>query len=69
MTNELYAEAYARNYGMSIVGFRYFNVFGPKQYPEKVVPTFITKILKGEDCLIHGEGLARRNFIYVDDEY
>lgn len=64
---ELLVAAYGHSFKIPYVITRGNNVFGPKQYPEKVVPTFITKILKGEDCLIHGEGLARRNFIYVDD--
>jgi dTDP-D-glucose 4,6-dehydratase len=42
-------------------------VFGPKQYPEKVVPVFIDAMMKGNPCRIHGEGRSRRNFIYVDD--
>jgi dTDP-D-glucose 4,6-dehydratase len=42
-------------------------VFGPKQYPEKVIPAFIDAMMKGEPCKVHGEGRSRRNFIYVDD--
>ncbi len=64
---ELYVRAYGHAYKIPIIITRGNNVFGPKQYPEKVIPLFITQILRGEPCTIHGEGEYRRNFIYVDD--
>lgn len=71
MTNELYAEAYAKNYGMSIVGFRYFNVFGPKQDPEgpyaAVVPLFIKSALTNSSPLINGDGTITRDFTPVSN--
>jgi dTDP-D-glucose 4,6-dehydratase len=42
-------------------------VFGPKQYPEKVIPAFVDAMMKNEPCRVHGNGQSRRNFIYVDD--
>jgi UDP-N-acetylglucosamine 4-epimerase len=69
MTNELYAEAYARNYGMTICGFRYFNVFGPKQDPEgpyaAVIPLFIKSALTNTPPLINGDGSITRDFTPV----
>lgn len=71
MTNELYAEAYARNYGMTICGFRYFNVFGPKQDPEgpyaAVIPLFIKSALTNIEPIINGDGSITRDFTPVSN--
>jgi dTDP-glucose 4,6-dehydratase len=64
---ELLVKAYGHSFGIPYVITRGNNVFGPKQYPEKVVPAFIDAMMKGNPCRIHGEGRSRRNFIYVDD--
>ena len=64
---EIYVRAYGHSYGIPIIITRGNNVFGPKQYPEKVIPLFITQILRDEPCTVHGDGHYRRNFIYVDD--
>jgi dTDP-D-glucose 4,6-dehydratase len=42
-------------------------VFGPHQFPEKVIPKFIYRLEKGEKCCLHGDGSSRRNFLYVSD--
>ena len=64
---ELLVKAYGHSFGIPYVITRGNNVFGPKQYPEKVIPAFVTRMLSGEPCMVHGEGHSRRNFIYVDD--
>ena len=64
---ELYVRAYGTSYGLPVVITRGNNVFGPKQYPEKLVPLFITQILQDKPCTIHGTGETRRNFVHVDD--
>lgn len=64
---ELLVKAYGHSFGIPYVITRGNNVFGPKQYPEKVIPAFINAMIKGETCRIHGSGQSRRNFIYVDD--
>jgi len=64
---ELYVRAYANAYKIPCIITRGNNVFGPQQYPEKVIPLFITQILDGKDVTIHGDGSTRRNFIHVDD--
>jgi dTDP-glucose 4,6-dehydratase len=64
---ELYARAYANAFKIPIIITRGNNVFGPRQYPEKVVPLFMTQILNGNPVTIHGDGSTRRNFIHVDD--
>jgi UDP-N-acetylglucosamine 4-epimerase len=71
MANELYAEAYARNYNMTICGFRYFNVFGPKQDPEgpyaAVIPLFIKSALINISPIINGNGSITRDFTPVNN--
>lgn len=64
---ELYVRAYANAYKLPCIITRGNNVFGPQQYPEKVIPLFITQILGGKAATIHGDGSTRRNFIHVDD--
>ncbi len=66
---ELYCAVFARIYGLSTVGLRYFNVFGPRQDPASqyaaVVPIFITRLLRGESATIHGDGEQTRDFTYI----
>ena len=64
---ELYVKAYANAFNLPCIITRGNNVFGPQQYPEKVIPLFITQILNESPATIHGDGLTRRNFIHVDD--
>ena len=64
---ELYVKAYLNMYGVPCIITRGNNVFGPQQYPEKVIPLFITQILNENSATIHGDGSTRRNFIHVDD--
>lgn len=70
-TNELYANVFAKTYGMEIIGMRYFNIFGPRQDPNgpyaAVIPLFVDKILKGERVNIDGDGEQTRDFTYVDN--
>jgi UDP-N-acetylglucosamine 4-epimerase len=71
MTNELYAEAYAKNYNFSIAGFRYFNVFGPKQDPNgpyaAVIPLFVKSALNNVAPTINGDGSITRDFTPVEN--
>jgi UDP-N-acetylglucosamine 4-epimerase len=71
MTNELYAEAYAKNYGLTLVGLRYFNVFGPKQDPNgayaAVIPKFVSAALRNESPTINGDGSITRDFTPVSN--
>lgn len=43
------------------------NVYGAKQFPEKVIPKFIRRLLNGKACCIHGSGAHRRHYIHVAD--
>ncbi len=68
---ELYLSVFSQLYGLSCVGLRYFNVFGPRQDPKSqyaaVVPIFITKLLAGEAPVINGDGSFSRDFTYIDN--
>jgi UDP-N-acetylglucosamine 4-epimerase len=70
-TNEIIAEAYAKNYEMDIAGFRYFNVFGPRQDPNgpyaAVIPLFIKHALQGTNPTINGDGSITRDYTYVEN--
>ncbi len=67
--NEDFAQAFHNAYNMTLVGFRYFNVFGPRQDPRgayaAVIPLFISKLLKGEAPTIFGDGKQSRDFTFV----
>ncbi len=67
--NEIYADIFARTYGMEIIGLRYFNIFGPRQSPNgpyaAVIPLFIDRLKSGLPCEINGNGTITRDFTYV----
>lgn len=60
-------KSYYRSFKMPVIITRGNNVYGPHQYPEKVVPKFVRRLLKGLPCCIHGDGSNSRHFIYVED--
>lgn len=70
-TNELYAHVFALNYGMEIIGLRYFNVFGRRQDPNgayaAVIPKFTMLLMAHQSPLINGDGSYSRDFTYVDN--
>lgn len=59
--------SYFFTYGIPAVILRPFNQYGPHQHLEKVVPRFITSAINDEPLTIHGEGSARRDWLYVED--
>lgn len=67
--NELYADVFGRCYGLSCVGLRYFNVFGPRQDPEgayaAVIPKWIAAMIQDQPIYINGDGQTSRDFCYV----
>jgi len=67
--NELYADVFARSYGLASIGLRYFNVFGPRQDPNgayaAVIPRWIAAILRGDTVTINGDGETSRDFCYI----
>ena len=70
-TNELYAQIFADVYGLKIMGFRYFNIFGPRQDPDgayaAVIPLFVKGIMKQTPVYINGDGEQTRDFTFVDN--
>lgn len=64
---EMYVNAYNHSYGLKTIITRGNNVYGPNQYPEKLIPKFIQLLKNGEKCTIHGDGSALRSFIHVMD--
>ena len=69
--DELYAEVFGSIYGMSLIGLRYFNVFGPRQDPKgpyaAVIPRWIEALLAGERCTVFGDGETSRDFCHVEN--
>ena len=70
-TNELYAQIFADVYGIKLIGFRYFNIFGQRQDPDgayaAVIPLFVKGIMKQLPVYINGDGEQTRDFTFVDN--
>lgn len=70
-TNELYAQIFADVYGLKLMGFRYFNIFGPRQDPDgayaAVIPLFVKHIMKRIPVFINGDGAQTRDFTFVEN--
>jgi UDP-N-acetylglucosamine 4-epimerase len=71
MANELYAEAFSKSYNMTLIGLRYFNVFGKKQDPNgpyaAVIPLFVKAALSNQSPTINGDGSITRDFTPVSN--
>jgi UDP-N-acetylglucosamine 4-epimerase len=69
LIDEVYADVFARVYGVECVGLRYFNVFGPRQDPNgpyaAVIPRWISRLVDGTPCELFGDGGKSRDFCYV----
>lgn len=69
--NELYADVFAKTYGMEIIGLRYFNVFGRRQNTRgayaAVIPLFTKLLIQHESPTINGTGENSRDFTYIDN--
>lgn len=67
--NELYADVFARCYGLESIGLRYFNVFGPRQDPDgayaAVIPKWYGALLRSEPVFINGDGETSRDFCFI----
>ncbi|HWP64008.1 MAG TPA: dTDP-glucose 4,6-dehydratase [Candidatus Binatia bacterium] len=64
---ELLVRAYHVTYGLDVVVTRGANTFGPYQHPEKLIPLFLTNALDGEPLPLYGDGLQRRDWLFVTD--
>jgi len=71
LTGEYYMRSFFRVYGLETVSLRYFNVFGPHQDPTStysgVLSVFITRMLRGEQPTIYGDGEQSRDFTFIDN--
>ncbi len=65
--SELFGTAYFETYGLPVVITRGSNTYGPYQYPEKVLPLFVTNAIDCEGLPLYGDGRNVRDWLYVDD--
>ena len=69
--DELYADVFAKAYGIPVLGFRYFNIFGPRQDPDgpyaAVIPLFVKAIMNNTSAFINGDGEQTRDFTFVEN--
>lgn len=59
--------AYARTHGLPVVITRCTNNYGPYQYPEKMLPLFVTNLIEGKKVPVYGDGQQIRDWLHVDD--
>lgn len=69
LAGEQYGRVFYTTYGLKTIGFRFFNIFGPRQDPASmysaVIPKFISQMKKGERPTINGDGEHTRDFTYI----
>lgn len=65
--SDLLVQSYAVTFGYEAIVTRCTNNYGPYQFPEKVIPLFITNLLEGERVPLYGKGLNERDWLYVRD--
>ncbi|WP_048065329.1 dTDP-glucose 4,6-dehydratase [Methanosarcina acetivorans] len=66
-SSDLLAKSYHTTYGLPVCITRCTNNFGPYQYPEKLIPFFISRLMEGKKVPVYGTGLNIRDWIYVED--
>ncbi|MEI2283280.1 dTDP-glucose 4,6-dehydratase [Paenibacillus polysaccharolyticus] len=64
---DLFVRAYHETFGLNVNITRCSNNYGPFQFPEKLIPLMITKVLNGEKLPVYGDGLNVRDWLYVED--
>lgn len=64
---ELIAKSYLRSFNLPLIITRGNNVYGPHQYPEKLIPKFINLLQRNRQICLHGSGMNTRNFLFVED--
>ncbi|WP_149179185.1 dTDP-glucose 4,6-dehydratase [Streptomyces sp. TRM49041] len=64
---DLVARAYWRTHGLDVSVTRCCNNYGPYQHPEKLIPRFVTHLLRGDPVPLYGDGSNRREWLHVDD--
>ncbi len=66
-SSDLLARSYHRTFGLDLVITRCSNNYGPYQFPEKVIPLFVTNLMDGLQVPLYGDGLNVRDWLHVDD--
>lgn len=64
---ELLVRSYFVTYGLNVSSTRCSNNYGPYQFPEKVIPLFVTNLIDGKKVPLYGDGLNIRDWLHVDD--
>ncbi|CAA7014886.1 unnamed protein product [Microthlaspi erraticum] len=64
---EMLVMAYGRSYGLPVITTRGNNVYGPNQFPEKLIPKFLLLAMRGKVLPIHGDGTNVRSYLYCED--
>jgi dTDP-glucose 4,6-dehydratase len=64
---DLLARSYFKTFGLPVVITRSSNNYGPYQFPEKVIPLFVTNALEDQELPLYGDGLHRRDWVHVED--
>merc|ERR1719506_985981 len=64
---EFLVKSYHRSFALPCIITRGNNVYGPHQYPEKLIPKFANQLLRGRPVTLHGDGSNTRNFLFVED--
>ena len=64
---EMLVRAYNVTYGLNVSSTRCSNNYGPYQFPEKVIPLFVTNLIDGAKVPLYGDGLNVRDWLHVDD--
>src|SRR5665213_2518277 len=65
--SDLAALAYHRTFGMNVMVTRCSNNYGPYQFPEKLIPLFVTNLIEGRKVPLYGDGMNVRDWLYVED--
>jgi len=65
--SDLLVRAYFRTYGLNVNITRCTNNYGPFQFPEKLIPLFVTNLLQGKNVPVYGDGLNVRDWLHVED--
>ncbi|WP_042405001.1 dTDP-glucose 4,6-dehydratase [Streptacidiphilus carbonis] len=65
--SDLVALSFFQTFGVPVCVTRSSNNYGPRQHPEKIIPLFITRLLKGHQVTLHGQGQHLRNWLHVED--
>ncbi|ANB12690.1 hypothetical protein AWJ20_957 [Sugiyamaella lignohabitans] len=66
-SGDLLVSAYVKSFNLPAVTIRCNNVYGPHQFPEKIIPKFICLLNRGEKCFLHGDGTNTRRYLYAAD--